>query len=212
MPQRSPMPLIVPCTWRRALADGGQRVGHGQVAVVVGVDAERDRDARGRPAATAAATSSGSAPPLVSHRTIQAAPAAAAAWMRPQGVVGVVLEAVEEMLGVVDHLAAVRRAEGDRVGDHPQVLVERDAEDLVDVQVPALADDRDDRRAGVDQGLHADVVLGGDVAAPGHAEGGDPGVLQLEVADRAEVGGVLGVGERITALDVVEAQLRRAAR
>ena len=71
------------------------------------------------------------------------------------------------------------------------------------MQVPALADDRDDRRPRVDQGLHPDVVLGRDVAPPGHAEGGDPGVLQVEVADRAEVGGVLGVRERIAPLDVV---------
>ena len=62
------------------LPDGGQRVGDGQVAVVVGVDADRDLDLAGAPAATASATSSGSVPPLVSQRTIQAAPASAAAW------------------------------------------------------------------------------------------------------------------------------------
>ena len=122
----------------------------------------------------------------MSQRTIQAAPAVGGRLQRPQGVVGVPLEAVEEMLGVVDHLGDVRCAEGDRVGDHPQVLVERDAEDLVDVQVPALADDRDDRGPRGDQGLHPVVVLGGDVAAPGHAEGRDPGVLQRELADGIE--------------------------
>ena len=51
------------------------------------------------------------------------------------------------------------------------------------------------------------IVLGGDVAPPGHAEGGDLGVRQIQVAHRAKVGGVLGVGERIAPLDIVEARL-----
>ena len=57
---------------------------------------------------------------------------------------------------------------------------------------------------GVDQGAHPGVVLGRDPLAPGHPEGGDPGVLEVEVADLAEVGGVLGVGERVAPLDVVD--------
>ena len=88
-----------------------------------------------------------------------------------------------------------------------QVLVERDAEDLGGLEVPALADDRDRRRPCFDQGLHPGVVLGGDSLAAGHPEGGDAGVLELEVADRAEVGGVFGVGEGIAAFDVVDPQL-----
>ena len=98
-----------------------------------------------RTAATASATSSGRAPPLVSQRTSQAAPAVGGGLEGLQGVVGVALEAVEEVLGVVDHLGDVRGEEGDRVGDHPQVLVERDAQDLAGLEVPALADDRHGR-------------------------------------------------------------------
>ena len=52
----------------------------------------------------------------------------------------------------------------------------------------------------------------GDVLAAGHAEGGDLGVLQRQLADLLEVLGVLGVGERIAALDVVDAQLVEPAR
>ena len=130
---------------------------------------------------------------------------------RPQRVIGVPLETVEEMLGVVNHFGHMRSAKGDRVADHPQVFVERDAQNIVHVQVPALPHDRDRGRARADQGLHPLIVLGGDVAAPGHPEGRDFRVLQIQVADRAEVGRVLGVGKRIAALDIVESQLRRAA-
>ena len=40
MPQRSPMPLIVPCTCVDALGHRGQRVGDGHIAVVVAVNAQ----------------------------------------------------------------------------------------------------------------------------------------------------------------------------
>ena len=44
------------------------------------------------------------------------------------------------------------------------------------------------------------------VAAARHAEGGDLRVLQVEPGDLAEEGLVLGVAERIAALDVVDAE------
>ena len=40
LPQRSPMPFSVPCTWRAPGTDSGQRPGDGVLGVVVGVDAE----------------------------------------------------------------------------------------------------------------------------------------------------------------------------
>ena len=125
---------------------------------------------------------------------------------RPQRIIRVPLQSVEEMLGVVDDFGRLRGAKGDRVADHPQVLVERDTENIMHVQVPALAHDGDRGRARADQGLHPLIVLGGDVAAPGHAEGGDLGVLQIQVAHRAEIGSILGVGKRIAPLDIVKSR------
>ena len=75
------------------------------------------------------------------------------------------------------------------------------------MQVPALADDCDGRGLGGHQRLHAGIILGGEVAPPGHSEGRDTGMAQVEVADRAEVRGVLGVREWIAPLDVVDPQL-----
>ena len=70
---------MVPCTWTGPVRDGRQSVGDGEVAVIVRVNSQRNERPRGQLARPPAATSSGKAPPLVSHKTIQAAPAAAAA-------------------------------------------------------------------------------------------------------------------------------------
>ena len=90
--------------------DGGQRVGDGQLAVVVAVDADRHVDS----SAAAALRQLGdflrhaAAVGVAEHD--QLAPASAAAWIVLRGVFGIGLPAVEEMLGVVDHLAALARA------------------------------------------------------------------------------------------------------
>ena len=74
------------------------------------------------------------------------------------------------------------------------------------MQVPALAHDRDRGGARADQGLHPLVVLGGDIAAPGHPEGGNLRVLQIQIADRAEIRRILGVGKRIASFDIVKSR------
>ena len=59
LPQRSPMPLIVPCTCVAPAGDGGQRVGDGQVAIVVAMNADLAPSTADRAAATPAAICSG---------------------------------------------------------------------------------------------------------------------------------------------------------
>ena len=61
--------------------DGGQRIGHGQLAVVVAMDADRHIDGRRARRGSVRRFRSGMLPPLVSHSTIASAPAAAAAWI-----------------------------------------------------------------------------------------------------------------------------------
>ena len=119
---------------------------------------------------------------------------------------GVVAVAVEEVLGVEDRPLALRAQEGDRVGDHRQVLLGRDLDHLVDVQAPALADQTDDGREALDQDAQGGVVLGGDVAAPGHAEGGDRRLLQLQLGEQLEELRLLGVGAGEAGLDEVDAE------
>ena len=43
LPQRSPKPLIVPCTCTAPASTAGQRIGHGQLAIVVAMNADRHR-------------------------------------------------------------------------------------------------------------------------------------------------------------------------
>jgi hypothetical protein len=52
---------------------------------------------------------------------------------------------VEEVLGVVHDPLAPGGEEGDRVADHRQVLLPRDAGDLLEVERPRLADQGADR-------------------------------------------------------------------
>ena len=132
---------------------------------------------------------------------------------RLQGVLGVVLEAVEEVLGVVEHLAALRLAVGDRVARSSRrfssSVVPSTSRTCRSQVLPTMVTTG---VCGVEQRLEAGVVLGGAVLAPRHAEGGDLGVLQRQLADLLEVLEVLGVRERIAALDVVDAQLVEPAR
>ena len=77
---------------------------------------------------------------------------------RREGVVAVGRVAVEEVLGVVDASRPRSATKRTRVRDHVEVLGRRRAEDLGDVEQPALAEDRDDRRLGRDELLEVRVV------------------------------------------------------
>ena len=147
MPQRSPMPLIVPCTCVGPGATAASVLATARSQSLWRVDADRHRTSPAAPPRRPRR------PPRAACRrwcrtgTSTLAPASCGGLQRLQRVLGVALEAVEEMLGVVDHLAARRRA----VGRPSRAIIRRfsssdDAEHLVDVQVPGLADDRDDRR------------------------------------------------------------------
>ena len=124
-----------------------------------------------------------------------------------QRVLAVVAEAVEEVLSVVDHALAGADQEGDRLGDHPQVLGAVNLHDLLQVQAPGLPHERAHRREAVGQDLQCRVVLGAQAAPPGHAEGGDLGVLEALAGEQLEQLELLGVGAREAGLDQVDAEL-----
>ena len=118
---------------------------------------------------------------------------------------GVFAVAVEEVLGVEERPLALLAAEGDRVGDHRQVLLAADPDHLLDVQRRALADqaDRPARRRPPEP--PAPVVLGGGaVAAAGHPEGDDRRLLQLGLAEPLEELGFLRVAAGKAGLDEVD--------
>ncbi len=125
---------------------------------------------------------------------------------RLESVVRVGLVAVEEVLGVVDHLADMLFQVGQRVVDQLEVLLEADAQRLANMEVPGLAEDGDGVRLGLHQGADVAVLVRGDLGPPGRAEGRDLGMAELDFADILEEGDVLGIGAGPAALDVVDAE------
>ena len=128
---------------RGALFDGGERVGHRQVGIVMRVDADdaveplaalRRRSPRSPPVMRAAVGVAQAK--HVGARVLRG-------FQRAQREVRIRLVAVEEVLGVVDDFLAVLLQVSDGLGDDLQVLFFGDAERPLGVQVPALAEDRD---------------------------------------------------------------------
>ena len=95
---------------------------------------------------------------------------------------------------------------GDGVADHGEVFVERGAQDFLDVKPRGFADEGDDGRAGLEQERDLLVLGDGGVRAAGAAEGGEFGVLELELFGFAEEFDVFFVGARPAAFDVVHAE------
>ena len=149
----------------------------------------------------------GRVPPLVSQQTTVSAPASAAARRQPQRVVAVVGVAVEEVLGVIDHPLALRDQEGHRLGDHPQVLVAVDLDDLLQVKRPGLAHERAHRREALGDDAQGRIGVGRHPAPAGHAEGGRSGRARTTRRPAAEQLELLGVGAGEAGLDQVEPEL-----
>ena len=198
--------------------DRGQRVGDGEPRVVVGVDGEGGNPGVRTSGLRFQETRDGlyRVGDLLGQRAAvgvaEDQPGRAAGDRGGEGlqrVLRVGFVAVKEVLGVVEDLlyGGGLGTERHRVADHRQVLVPAHREHLIDMQVPGLADDRDDRCPSFNQRLHPRVVLRFDPLAPGHPERTDPRVLPSHLAGLLEEGDVLGVGKRVAALDVVEAQV-----
>jgi len=124
-----------------------------------------------------------------------------------EGVIGIVLEAVEKVLGIVDDLPALGDEMAHRVLDHGEVFLGRGADDFGDMEQPRLADDGHDGSPGVEQHLELGVVGGGDAGAAGRPEGGDLGMTKFQPAHLGEERDIAGVGAGEAALDIVDAEM-----
>ena len=189
-----------------ARADRGQRVGHGQIAIVVRVDAEfrvgydfpdgLDRFDH-----------------LVSHRAavgvaedqvLRAGSKGGADHV--EGVVGVLLVAVEEVLGVEVNLASDRGHVLDRFAHHREVFLARGVEHGLDLRGDRFADESDDRRLGLAQGDDVEVRLDIRTRLARAAEGDQLGPLQRLRFHPLEERLVLLVRAGEAALDVVHTE------
>jgi len=109
--------------------DGGETRGDGAVAVVVGVHADGDGDARDD-VAHGVVHERGQRRPVGIAQTDDVRAGLGGGADAAQGVRGVVAVGVEEVLGVVDDALALRDEEAHRLVDHAQVLVAAHAQDL----------------------------------------------------------------------------------
>jgi hypothetical protein len=122
------------------------------------------------------------------------------------GVGGVLLVAVEGVLAIEDDFATVGAEVGDGVADHGKVFFERGAQDFRDVENGGLADEGDDRSLGFEEQGNLGIFFHRDVRAPGAAERGEFGVLEVEFFGFAKELDVFLVGAGPAALDVVHAE------
>ena len=114
------------------------------------------------------------------------------------------LVAVEEVLAVEQHLAALRLGGADAVADRGEVFLERDLERHPHVIVPGLGDEADGVGLGVEQRREARIVGGRAAGPPRHAEGREGGARARGLGEQL---GVDRIGARIAALDIVDAEL-----
>ena len=188
----------------RAGADGGEGHGHGLFGVVVGMDAEiglrqpgldlRDDaiDLLRHGAAIGVAQDQPCRPCI--RRRLDAL----------QRVVGIGLVAIEEVFGIQQRLAAARHHRGDGFGDAVDIVLARDFQRDIDMEVPALGDEAGRTRLGIQHGRQARIVGGAAPGTLGHAEGGQPGMFQRRrIGEELRIG---RVGARKAALDVVDAE------
>ena len=90
-----------------------------------------------------------------------------------QRIVRIGLVAVEEMLAVEQHLAALGLGGAHAVADRGEVFLERGLERDADVIVPGLGDEADRVGLGVEQRGKPRIVRGRAAGPPRHAEGGE---------------------------------------
>ncbi len=187
----------------------GEGVGHAAAGVVVQVHADRDvvAEVPDDPAHDVLhVVGKGAAVGVAEHQ--RARTPLGGRLQHPQAELRVALVAVEEVLGVEQHLQTGGPQEPDRVGHHGHALVERGAQRLGDVVVPALPHDADGRHVGLHQVGQGLVVVDPALHPAGRAEGHQRARLEVELRrGPPEELLVLRVGARPAPLDVVHAEV-----
>ena len=172
--------------------DGGESVCDAESAVIVGMDADRAFEIgdHGRGDAVNFAGKSSAVCVAENEQVGSGIPRGAQCF---QGILGVVLVAVEKMFGVVEDFAAVFFEMGHRVGDHGEVLLGSDIENLCDMQEPCLADDCDDRRLSLKKHAHLGIRLNSNAAATGATESCNAGIFPGELRRFGKKSGIARV-------------------
>ena len=131
---------------------------------------------------------------------------------RLERVVGVLIEAVEEMLGVVDHALPLRAQVSDGVLDHLKIFLKRRAEHFLYLEHGRLAENTAYLRASGHERLHARVFLGFQFGPTRRAERHDLRGLPRFLAREFEERGVLRIRARPAALNKRHSEFVELAR
>jgi len=123
-----------------------------------------------------------------------------------------VLVAVEKVLGVVNHLAAVIREVGDGLADHRLVLLDGGTQNFRDVHFPAFPEDRHHGCLRLQQEFHLRILLHRGIRAASRAECGELRVFKFDRFRSLEKLDVLRVRSGPASLNVVHAELVEALR
>ena len=184
LPQRSPRPLSVPCTWRAPARTAASELA---TALPVSLWQWMPRRSPGTCRATSPTMRSISSRQGAAVGVAQHDPARARLVRgldAVQRVVGVGLVAVEEVLGVEHHLVGLLGRQRDALADHRDVLVEARRRARRRHGSPrSCRPCRPPRAPPSRMALEARIVGGAAARAPGHAEGGELGALAAP-ADR----------------------------
>ena len=125
-----------------------------------------------------------------------------------EGILGVVLIAVEIVLRVVEDFPARGVQKGDGILNHAQIFVEGGPEDVGDVEVPAFSEQRDHLRLRAQKRIEDRIVFRFVPGPAGAAECGYLGFFKFQFLDPDEELQILRIG-RIgpTAFNVIHAEI-----
>src|SRR5659263_679348 len=140
------------------------------------------------------------------HRNNPGRPTPYSDLKRAHCVFRVVVEPVEEMLGVIEDLAALACEETNGALDHLQIFLKTHPQHLLSVQFPALADDGDHRRIHFEQLFEQRVLMRPGALLVRHAESGQPGSAQSVAGHLLIKLHILGIRAGKAALDVMHAE------
>jgi hypothetical protein len=129
-----------------------------------------------------------------------------------KGIPGIVLAAVKKMLRVEKHLFAPGLHVGDGVADHGQIFIRGHFQNVGNMQIPGLAEDRHGRGFGPNQRLEIGAGIGPDARLSGGAERGQSGIFKLHRFGHFKKAHVLGVGAGPAAFNVVKMDVIQPAR
>ena len=129
---------------RRARFDSGQRVGHTQSNIIMGVNANPGAQfASGQ--RCDASDFAGQTPSIGIAQNDEIGSGLFGGAPGVQSIIGAIVVTIKAVLGVVDDKFSVVLQESDGVGDHGQVFIGGGSEHFFDVQQPGFSDDGDDR-------------------------------------------------------------------